>query len=140
MRFEYPVKLTRAVEGGFVVTCRDLPEVVTQGEDRDDAIENAEGAVQAAVEFRVGKGMDLPSPSRMRAGEVLAAVPVLTALKAALFLAMRRQRGAISALARELGIDEKAVRRMLDPKHPTKAPAIERALGLLGHRPVVTVE
>lgn len=36
-RFEYTVLLKPAKEGGFVVTCRDLLEVITQGEDTEDA-------------------------------------------------------------------------------------------------------
>ena len=31
-RFDYAVMLTPAKEGGFIVTCRDLPELITQGE------------------------------------------------------------------------------------------------------------
>ena len=31
--FEYPVLLTPAEEGGFVVTFPDVPEAITQGED-----------------------------------------------------------------------------------------------------------
>jgi antitoxin HicB len=31
-RFQYPVLLTPADEGGYVVTCRDLPERATRGE------------------------------------------------------------------------------------------------------------
>lgn len=31
-RFQYPVLLTPAEEGGFVVTCRDLPQLITQGD------------------------------------------------------------------------------------------------------------
>ena len=35
-RFEYPVLLKAAEEGGFVVTCRDLPALITQGENKKD--------------------------------------------------------------------------------------------------------
>ena len=39
LTFAYPVTLTAdKVDGGYVVTCRDVPEVVTQGEDIEDAI------------------------------------------------------------------------------------------------------
>src|SRR3989304_337447 len=39
-----------------------------------------------------------------------------------------------SELARRLGKDEKEVRRILDPKHPTKLPALTAALRALGKR------
>ncbi len=139
MKFAYPVFLTPDPDGGFVVSCRDLPEAITQGETEADAIENAEGAIQAAIEFRIEKELEIPAPSRMRSGEILATVPVLTALKAALFRAVIGKRGAKTALARSLGIDEKEVRRMLDPRHATKATTIEQALATLGLRPVVSL-
>ena len=47
-RFQYPVKLAAAEEGGYVVTCRDLPELITQGEDGQDALAQAADAISAA--------------------------------------------------------------------------------------------
>jgi antitoxin HicB len=44
-----------------------------------------------------------------------------------------------SELARRLGKDEKEVRRMLDPRHPTKLPALTAVLRALGKRLVVGV-
>jgi antitoxin HicB len=42
--------------------------------------------------------------------------------------------------ARRLGNDEKEVRRILDPRHPTKLPALTEALHVLGKRLVIAVE
>ena len=134
MEFRYPVTLTSAEEGGFVVTCRNLPEVVTQGDDLADALENAEGALQAAIEFRIERKLEIPAPTKARKGEFLAAVPILTAMKAALYLATSGARGACAKLARGLGVNEKEARRILDPHHPTKASTVERALQVFGRR------
>ena len=62
------------------------------------------------------------------------------AAKAALYLAMRGAGITNVNLARKLGCDEKEVRRMLDPRHPTKLPRIKEALDILGKRLVVSVE
>ena len=62
------------------------------------------------------------------------------AAKASLYLTMREQGISRSQLARRLGMDEKEVRRMLDPKHPTKLPRIEQAPGALGVRLLITLE
>jgi antitoxin HicB len=43
-------------------------------------------------------------------------------------------------LARKLDCDEREVRRMLDPRHPTKLPRIKEALDVFGKRLVVSVE
>ena len=134
-RFTFPVVLTPdKKEGGFVVTCRDVPEVVTQGESIEDAISEAAGALEAAIEMRIEDGLGIPVPSTKKRGEHLACVPVGTAMKAALYVSMQEQNVSKADLARRLGLDEKEARRMLDPKHGTKVPALERALHALGKR------
>ncbi len=140
LRFTYPVKLTRdRKDGGFAVTCRDLPEAITQGDSIENALSEAEGAVQAAIEARIEDDMELPQPSQPKAGERLVATPIATALKAAVYLTMKEQDVSKSELARRMQVDEKETRRMLDPRHPTKVPTLERALAALGRRAVVEV-
>jgi antitoxin HicB len=67
-------------------------------------------------------------------------VPAPMAAKAALYLAMTDSRVTNTQLARKLGCDEKEVRRLLDPHHPTKLPRIKEALEVLGKRLVLAVE
>lgn len=62
-QFEYAVKLTPAKEGGYVVTCRDLPEVITQGEDVQDALNQASDAMAEAFAMRIEDELDFPVPS-----------------------------------------------------------------------------
>ena len=139
-RFTYPIILTPdELGGGYVVTCRDLSEVITQGDTVELAQEEADGALEDAIEMRMSDDMDIPQPSPRKKGEHLASLPVGTAMKAALYITMREQGVSKSDLARRLGLDEKEARRMLDPKHGTKVPAIERALHALGKRVELTV-
>ena len=134
-QFTFPIALTPdKKDGGFVVTCRDVPEVVTQGETIDEAISEAEGALQAAIEMRIEDGMCVPVPTARKRGERLACLPVGTSMKAALYVSMREQNVSKAELARRLGLDEKEAKRMLDPKHETKVPTLERALHALGKR------
>ena len=134
-RFTFPVVLTPDKKaGGFVVTCRDVPELVTQGETIEDAVNQAEGALEAAIEMRIEDGMSIPVPSAKKRGERLACVPVGTAMMAALYVSMRKQNVSKAELARRLGLDEKEARRMLDSRHETKVPTLERALHALGKR------
>ncbi len=132
--YEYPVLFTAAEKGGWVITCRDLPEAISQAEANEDREEVASGCLQAAIESRVEDGDDLPTPSRVHAGEVKVALPIDTAAKAALYEAMREAKVTKAELARRLGVDEKEVRRMLDPGHVSKIPRIARALHVLGKR------
>lgn len=90
LQFTYPVRLARdRKDGGYVVTCRNIPEAITQGETVEEALAEAEGALQAAVEGRMEDGLEIPVPSPAKRGERMVPIPVTTALKAAVYLAMR---------------------------------------------------
>ena len=74
-RLEYPVLLTPAEEGGFVVTCRDLPQLVTQGEDERDALAQAADAMDELFATYMIDGIDFPAPSKPRRRERLVSPP-----------------------------------------------------------------
>ena len=81
----------------------------------------------------------MPSPSAKKAGEkIIHAASVLTA-KVALRQAMKAQDVSASELARRLDLDEREVRRLLDPDHPSKIDRLDAALRLLGRRIIVQV-
>ena len=130
----YPFVLTPEPSGGFVAQSRDLPEAITQGDDLASTLEAAEGALQAAIEEHLARSEDFTLPSKVRKGEYGIPVPLTTAMKASLHLAMRAQGIKKTELARTLGLDEKEVRRMLDLHYNTKAPSLERALSALGKK------
>lgn len=132
MKFEYAVAFEEAGDGILVISCRDLPEVNSQGVKGDDALLAAEGALQAAIEYRIREGVDIPSPTSAKKGEKGVMLPPETAAKAALFLVMREEGVSNVDLARRLNVDEKSVRRMLDPGHASKIPKIAEALRVLG--------
>jgi antitoxin HicB len=134
----YPILLTPdTIDGGFTVTCRDFPETITQGETVAQAMAEASDAIEEAIASRMKRNVDIPEPSNKKQGEYMAAVPLSTSLKAALYMAMREDNIGKSELARRMNIDEKEVRRMLDPRHPSKTPGMERALFCLGRLVVV---
>ena len=139
-RFEYPATLTPEREGGFMVRFADLPEAITSGADRHDALMQAADCLEEAIAGRITDGLEIPQPSPPRRKQILVAVPAPTAAKAALYLAMRGAGIKNTELARRMGCDEKEVRRMLDPRHPTKLPRIQQALEALGKRLVVAME
>lgn len=139
-RFQYPVLLTPTEEGGFVVTCRDLPPLITQGENEDDALAQAIDAMDEVFAAYMVKGIDFPQPSKARRRERLVAPPAETEAKAALFAAMREAGISKVELAKQLGVDEKEVRRLLDPHYGSKLPRIAEAIGLLGQRLVIGLE
>lgn len=136
--FIYPAVLAPDDEdGGFVVTFVDLPEAITQGEGVEDALEEAIDCLDEAIANRIVMGMPIPKPSRIDKGRYAVSLPAQTAAKAALYVALREANISKSELARRLHCDEKEVRRLLDPRHPSKLPRIESALAAIGHKLVV---
>jgi antitoxin HicB len=139
-RFQYPVLLTPAEEGGYVVTCRDLPQLITQGDTEQDALEQAADAMDEVFATYMVEGMEFPEPSKAKRREHLVAPPAETVAKTALFVAMRQAGISKQQLARRLGIDEKEVRRLLDPHYGSKLPRIAQAISALGQRLVIGLE
>jgi antitoxin HicB len=137
-QFVYPATLTPdSKDGGFVVTFVDVPEAITQGEDRADALREAADCLEEAIANRMVTGLPIPSPSPARKRQHAVPLPAQTAAKAALYIALQETKVTKAELAKRLRCDEKEVRRLLDPRHPSKLPRIEAALAAVGQRLVV---
>lgn len=133
MKYTYPVILTKDPDdGGYVVTCRDLPEAITQGDTVAEALAKAADALDEALCGRIHHGRDIPEPSAELARERLVSVPVTTALKAAAYTEFRESGQTKVAVAKALDIKESEVRRILDPRHGTKAATLEWFIRSLG--------
>ena len=129
--YDFAFRFTKE-DNGWVITCRDLPEAISQADADEDRTEVAEGCLQAALESRIRDNEPLPIPSAPRRGEVVITPPASTAAKAVLYDAMREAGISKTELAHRLGVDEKEVRRMLDARHGTKLPRIAEAVEALG--------
>jgi antitoxin HicB len=138
-KFSYPVKLNPDESGGFVVTFRDLPEAITQGETVDESLLEAQDCLAEAIARRMSDGQEIPQASELDVSEYLVTVPMQIAMKAALYLALRETNMANTQLGELIGKDEKEVRRMLDPHHRTRIGTIEQALRMLGKQPELRV-
>jgi antitoxin HicB len=137
VRYAYPGILEARPEGGFTVTFEGLPGA-TQGETQAEALREAEDLLVTALSFCIGDGRPLPRPAPAE-GRPLVVVGPLAAAKLALHEAMLEQGVGNVELARRLGLDEKAVRRLRDPLHRSHIGAVEAALRALGRRLVVDV-
>lgn len=137
--YVYPARIEPDPEGGWSIRFRDLPDAISQADIDEDPVDMAEGCVQAAIEGRLLCHEIVPMPSNPRPGEVMVAVPLETATKAALLQRVAECGLSQSALAKTVGLDEKEIRRMLDPSHSTKLPRIARVLRALGKELHLTV-
>jgi antitoxin HicB len=79
-------------------------------------------------------------PSRPRRGAKLIPVPLYLAPKIALYMAMQEQKVTNAELARRLRVRETIVRRLLDPRHESRAESLQKALAALGRSIVVSID
>lgn len=133
MKYIYPILLTEDKnDGGYVVTCRDVPEAITQGDTREEALTEAADALDVAICGRIEDGNTIPIPTSNKAGEYLISVPVTTALKAAANVRFQQSGRTRMAIADKLGWPENEIQHILNPKHPTKVDRLESFIHALG--------
>jgi antitoxin HicB len=126
-------------DGRVLVSFVDLPEALTEGETKAEALAEASDCVVAALCGYVNVHRPVPRPSRCRKGQHLVELPALLAAKLALYDAMLEAKVSRVALAKQIGVTEGAVRRLLDLDHRSHIGQVETALEILGKRLVVEV-
>lgn len=136
MRYAYPVELTRDEHGRVVASFPDVPEALTDGSDRNEALHEASDALAAALAGYVHSNRAIPQPSAARKRPMIA-LPAHVAAKIALYQAMRKKGISKVQLARYLGVTEAVARRLVDPDHASKMERVEAALSALGVELVV---
>jgi antitoxin HicB len=126
--------------GVIVVSFPDVPEAITQGDDLVDARAQAEEALGLALLSYPARSLPLPKAKAKGKRLAMIAVAPDVAAKLAVLEAFADAKISKSELARRMDKDEKEIRRILDPKHPTKLPAMVDALRALGKRLVIGIE
>ena len=135
----YPAVLTEDPAGGFVVSFRDIPEALTQGDDEKDALEMAEDALINALDFYFDDQRPVPLPSKAKRGERLVGLPLSIAAKVLLLNEMLAQNIRPADLARRMNVLPQEVNRLLSLDHKTKIDTVALALLSLGRRFELTV-
>ena len=65
MDYKVPLILTPQPEGGYTVTSPLLPELITEGDSIDEALENVADAFAAVVELYDDLGRSLPQNAQI---------------------------------------------------------------------------
>ena len=134
--FLYPARLRRS-GGRVVVSFRDLPEALTEGDSRRDALAAAEDCIEEAIAGRLRRGDPVPPPSPPATGEVIVVLPTRMAFKAALVMALGRASVTRKRLAVRLRCNEREVDQLLDPRHRSELSRLQQALSVLGKRFII---
>ncbi len=65
MYYKVPIVLTPQPEGGYTVTSPLLPELVTEGDSFEEALENVKDALAAVIEVYQDMGRLLPQNTQI---------------------------------------------------------------------------
>ena len=129
----YPATLTRDGDG-YLVKFPDIPEALTQGTTREDALDMAADALRTAMDFYFEDGRRVPMPSRIKRGQVAVELPPSVGAKVLLLNTMLEQRVTAAELARRLHTSPQSVNRLVNLGHATKIDTVAAALKALGRR------
>lgn len=128
----YPMKLKAAEEGGYVITFPDIPEAITQAENKTEATRRGADALESALDFYFEAGRRVPAPSKPRRGQLVIELPASLSAKVLLLNEMVAQKVRPAELARRLQVTPQEVTRLIDLRHTSKIDGIAGALKALG--------
>jgi antitoxin HicB len=115
-----------------------LPEGLTFGEDRTDALVRAVDAIETALMAAMAAREEIAEPKA--SGSEHVTLPALTSAKVALYQAMRAEGVGKAELGRRLDVALPQIDRLLDLRHNSRLDAIERALAVLGRSMTIVVQ
>ena len=131
----YLLETTPDDNGTLLVTCPAFPEVTTFGEDQAQARLHAIGAIEEAIAARISDGDPIPAPATdaaiRRHKGLWVKLPLMTSLKAHLYVALREADMTRAQLARDLGWHREQVDRLFRLDHASRLDQIEAALAKL---------
>jgi len=136
--FDYPVTLT-SDNGTVLVTFVDVPEAITFGRNKEEALLNALDALETGLSFYVDARKPLPTPSQPTSRQKTVRPSALECAKLGVYQAMTEQGIKKTELARRLGWHMPQVDRLFDLRHASKLDQIEAAANVLGKHVYVQI-
>jgi len=128
MAFGYRYTLEQQQNGWWLVRFIGVPEALTEGETEGEARANARDCLIAALEGYMKAGRPLPRNGAGHSGRDRAVLPSLVTAKLAVYEEMRARGWSKVKLAKELGMSENSVPRLLDRHHSSQMWIIDEAL------------
>lgn len=127
----YPARFQKERDG-YVVTFRDIPEALTSGATKKEAMEMAADALATAMEFYFEDRRPVPMPTKARKGEELVELPASVAVKVLLLNEMLKENMTPSKLAKKLDTSPQTITRIVDLHHATKIDTLADAFKAMG--------
>lgn len=129
----YPINLELDPDaGGYFVSFPDIPEALTQGDDREEALTMGLDALVTAFEFYFEDNRRVPLPGDITGDYV--EVPASVAAKVLMLNAFIDSGLTQVELASRMGVKKQEVTRLFDLQHATKIDTVQKAITALGKR------
>jgi antitoxin HicB len=135
----YPVILTKDENDAIIAQFPDVPEAITVGADKNNALDWAQDALVVALTGYIEERRDIPQPSKPKKGQKIVPLPAQVAMKLAIYQGMRDQGITQASLGECIGVDGRQIRRILDLDHNTSLSQLVRALKCLGKEIVIDI-
>lgn len=129
---KYPAKFEVGDTGAVIVTFRDIPEAIAQGDDEADAVVEGASALLTAMDFYFEDRRPVPLPSQAVEGERLIELPLSASAKVLLLNEMLAQKVRPVDLARLMNMKPQEVNRIVNLEHSTKIDTLAAAFAALG--------
>jgi antitoxin HicB len=129
----YPAKLDKQ-DDGYLVTFPDLENVMTYGATMEEALHNAEEALNGCIESDFERNFSIPAPSDISSEEVFN-IPVAPHIAVAIMLRALRADRPQAEVARQLNISYQVYQRLENPRkaNPT-VKTLEKIARVFGKR------
>ncbi|MDE9452588.1 type II toxin-antitoxin system HicB family antitoxin [Xenorhabdus bovienii] len=136
----YPVTLEPVEEGGYFVSFPDIPEALTQGDTREEALEMALDALITSFEFYFEDNEKIPLPSSIGHDDDYVDVPLSVASKVLMLNAFVDSKLTQTELANRMGVKKQEVTRIFDLRHSTKIDTVGKVATAIGHQLTLSIE
>lgn len=131
-KYQYPVTLIDNEEGGFVLTFRGIPEVLSEIWSLNELQKTGADALISGADMYFDCKQVFPEPLEPKEGEKLIKLPISAVAKILLHNTMIIGNIRPSDLAKKMGKMPQEINRIIDLKHNTKIDTIQDAFRALG--------
>ncbi len=129
----YPAKIEKQ-DDGYLVTFPDLENVLTYGETMEEALQNAEEALNGCIESDFERNFAVPASTSITAKNIFN-IPVAPHIAVAVMLRSLRADRSQTEVARQLNISYQVYQRLENPRkaNPT-VKTLEKIARVFGKR------
>ena len=110
---EYPAKIQKK-DGGYLVSFIDFENINTYGKTLEEALVNAEEALNGCLESDFERNYRIPNPSKIK-GKQIYSIPVASNITIALLLRQLRAHMSQLEVAKKLGVSYQVYQRLENP-------------------------